>query len=291
MKILPVAAGFLVGSQASQSPESKARRANGLSEIICNDCEKTCRNMGHNTNACISRCQTLQKVNCEHQDQPKTRSNLREDWWSAMALDSIDGYGCWCYFDDEIDSAHGATQNGMDALCKQLVKGYYCMELDDGSCDPVNVAYTSANSEASDLIDAGSEADAAYLAACTSVNTGDCAIRACAVEGYFLYNMIDFFFGGSTFDKSLLHSKNQFDYTTECAQTGGTPRDSYTCCGTYPLRSRYKEVASVARTCCAQHYLVDSGTQQCCDNINTYDSGSHECCNDGDGTNKEIGRC
>ena len=45
------------------------------------------------------------------------------------------------------------------------------------------------------------------IADCTSKNLGNtCAIRACIIEGWFIQNIFQAFFGGSALDTSLKHT-------------------------------------------------------------------------------------
>ena len=60
-------------------------------------------------------------------------------------MDVINGYGCWCYFNDDHGKGKSKPVNEIDAYCKTLHEGYECAILDgieEGStCEPWNSAY------------------------------------------------------------------------------------------------------------------------------------------------------
>ena len=59
---------------------------------------------------------------------------------SGSAVDILNGYGCWCYF--ESLAGHGPVQDVYDGLCKTLQNGYECAVLDNGEdCEPWTVDY------------------------------------------------------------------------------------------------------------------------------------------------------
>ena len=59
---------------------------------------------------------------------------------SGSAVDVLNGYGCWCYF--ESLAGHGPVQDVYDELCKSLQHGYECAMIDNGEdCEPWTVEY------------------------------------------------------------------------------------------------------------------------------------------------------
>ena len=60
---------------------------------------------------------------------------------SGSAVDVLNGYGCWCYF--ESLGGHGPIQDVYDELCKTLQNGYECCVIDDPTCEPWTVDYNS----------------------------------------------------------------------------------------------------------------------------------------------------
>ena len=68
--------------------------------------------------------------------------------WAQAIISGIDGYGCWCYFQDAHGSGKGAPVNKVDEQCKILHDGYSCILMDDEdagedgeNCVPWDVKY------------------------------------------------------------------------------------------------------------------------------------------------------
>jgi len=170
-----------------------------------------------------------------------------------------DGFGCWCYFDDDSYQGRGNPLNDVDAMCKVLQQGYECFEMDDGgSCiDPWDVPY--ARPDLTTIVNED------YKTACEAINSGNnCATRACIIESRFSDHFLKTFNNGWQPEATLLHSDASWDMHASCpikvsANTGVQHKE---CCGEYPLRFPYKKEGD--RACCA-------GT--------TYDSGIFRCCN------------
>merc|ERR1711990_341787 len=65
----------------------------------------------------------------------------------ATALDPINGYGCWCYFQQF--AGKGTPVNEVDQICKVLQQGYECAFIDgeedaaEPTCIAFEIEYTS----------------------------------------------------------------------------------------------------------------------------------------------------
>lgn len=198
-------------------------------------------------------------------------------------LARIDGYGCWCYFEDDHGKGRGHPANEIDQLCQVLHQGYECAMLDNdeeavaqnqanltpapfGSknnapassvtssepCIPWEVDYASGNKGQIDSI----------VADCAFRNPdSNCAMRSCIVESYFVTNVFQLFFGSNPFDDTLQHSKG-FNPRQDCPVNKGeySPRS---CCGLYPFRHPYKTYDG-ARACCG-HKTYDVAILTCCE--------------------------
>lgn len=46
-------------------------------------------------------------------------------------LQQINGYGCWCYFDERYKQARGPVQDKIDTECQKLIKAYKCLEMEN----------------------------------------------------------------------------------------------------------------------------------------------------------------
>jgi len=68
--------------------------------------------------------------------------------WAQEIIGAINGYACWCYFQDAHGRGKGSPVNEVDAQCKILHDGYTCIMMDaedEGkNCAPWDVKYNSA---------------------------------------------------------------------------------------------------------------------------------------------------
>ena len=48
-----------------------------------------------------------------------------------QAFDDIDGYGCWCYFEDEHGLGRSQPKDQIDAHCRTIHDGYTCAIMDN----------------------------------------------------------------------------------------------------------------------------------------------------------------
>jgi len=193
----------------------------------------------------------VQKAKDEDQGGPGGRAIVA---MLGDQFDNIDGYGCWCYFDDNHGRGRSHPVNEMDALCKYLVEGYDCAIIDadlEGAteaCIPWEVSYTAA-SIGDNVVEE-----------CNEHNTDNCAIRACIVESTFATSVFRLMISGAQLDMSAKHA-NGFDVDANCPTTQGTPSEKE-CCGTYPYRHPYKTYGG-QRSCCG-HKTYDVTILNCC---------------------------
>ena len=179
-------------------------------------------------------------------------------------IDDLDGYGCWCYFDEDVGRGQGTPVNKIDARCRNLHHGYACARLDDSSnnvCQrPWEVSYTH--------VDLNNYLNTLTLSyedvhiECETKNAGDdCKSRACAVESYFILNLVTLALTPNTFDYSFSHAENVWDPTANCLPMDLDSSEKE-CCGDYPLRFPFK---------------TKNGERGCCKDV-TYDTNMHNCC-------------
>jgi len=246
----------------------------------------------------------------------RSKRSIVTNPWSTSIIESINSYGCWCYFGADVGygrgrSGGGIPANDMDKKCRDLQQGYYCMQWDfetnaeSGTCDVTNVNYVSATAFALTYDDTLTK-ESAIWKACRDFNNGNsdalgnCESRACAVEGYFLLNVFDLFLSGLVLDPSLKHDLGNFD-TSTCKKfnpvTKGQFQD-FICCGQYPkrywhvVRDGYNDGVNPTynKVCCAHHYGKD--TLGCCGGSTYegkfYDPAVLQCCNDSKGTTRDV---
>jgi len=189
--------------------------------------------------------------------------------WASKMIDSINGYGCWCYFQEEHGKGRGQPANEVDESCKWLHDGYTCILLDseaegDFDCVPWDVAYSGATGLG---VSAGDSSSLEYAIrrTCNKNNKKNkCGERSCKVESYFVLNLFKHFLAGVVFDPSLKHSLGFFNPKDDCPIKQGIMKSDKACCGEYPLRFPYKHL---------------NGGRKCC-NGSTYNAIVMQCCND-----------
>merc|ERR1711988_406407 len=180
------------------------------------------------------------------------------------ALDFLDGYGCWCYFDQDVGKGQGIPMNEIDSWCRTLHHGYSCARIDDANNNLCHQPWE----EMYNHIDLSKFVSAPYDGVdieCDTLNPGnDCAARACTVESYFILHLVKYTLipvgDPNSFDQSVQHA-NGWDPTAHCFPVGAdtSPME---CCGTYPVRFPYR---------------TKNGDRACCGSV-TYDATLHNCC-------------
>lgn len=168
----------------------------------------------------------------------------------AAVVTSMNGKGCWCYFDEDVGSGKGKPSSALDELCKTLHNGYECAmrdaEDEGDSCTPWEVTYTVGSGQAG------------AVAECTATNAGNnCATRACIVEQTFVAGLVDFFI---LQQGSISVLDGPFDCSTASANTGVSAKS---CCGSYPDRFPFR-TNNGDRACCGTR-TYNTQTLSCCD--------------------------
>jgi hypothetical protein len=185
-----------------------------------------------------------------------TGSNRDLTAMMGPTLQNINEYGCWCYFEENHGKGKSQPVNEIDAFCKTLHQGYDCAMIDaeeaGTTCVPWEVTYLAANQGNVDVL----------VNLCNLQNTDDCAIRACIIEGKFVADIFQAFFGGLQLDMSAKHT-NGFEVDTQCPTKSGSGFSEKSCCGLYPYRSPFKTYDG-NRACC-QSRTYDVNVLTCCD--------------------------
>lgn len=190
--------------------------------------------------------------------------------WLNSIMGVIDGYGCWCYFENDHGKGRGQPQNDMDAICKVLHDGYECILQDadavgEAGCIPWAIPYNSATGLGQ--IPGSETAEEALRSACVQANMGDnCQARACAVENYFVVKVFEAFLQGVQLDTSLKHSLGTFDPEAVCPVNNPIQVTDNTklCCGAYPIRYPFKPNGG-ERDCCGQKTFLTTFSKCCPD--------------------------
>ena len=221
---------------------------------------------------------------------------------------AIDGYGCWCYFDDDLGQAKGEPVDSIDEKCKILRQGYQCATLDgelneeDEVCVPWEVDFTPHY---------GGDLENIYENCEVENPDNPCGARACAVEVNFIESILPEFTTPGAINDDFKH-ENGFNVTTcipettttttttiaptvasnvnvikvinnvvvitsatEAPATTEEPLPLEMCCGEYPVRFKYETL---------------EGDRECCGN-STFDATLHECCDEEFSITHDIGSC
>lgn len=181
-------------------------------------------------------------------------------------LESINYYGCWCYFG--LDHGKGKSQpvDELDELCKKLHDAYECIMMDDPTCVAWDIDYTLPS--AMQLLYATPDQ---VPSLCASSNPGnDCHIKACTVEQNFVKEQqvwqVKFIADMAKYG----HNNGAFDVDVECPVTAGPVSDK-SCCGEYPARYPYRLKDSVGddtRGCCGSE-VYNHQVYSCCSDVIT----------------------
>lgn len=167
----------------------------------------------------------------------------------ANALDNLDGYGCWCYFDDQFTAGKSKPVDKLDGFCKDLLESYQCaimdsiQEIDSGAlspsqqCIPWQTTYHAANLGSDNIV-----------RECELRNRRSaCGRHTCIIESTFMSNVFRYLLeGGRIFTKNR-HDRG-FDVDANCPVQNG-PNSDKLCCGEYPNRKPFKTLGG-SRGCC-----------------------------------------
>jgi len=176
--------------------------------------------------------------------------------WAGQAVMQMigEGYGCWCYFQENVGKGKSDPVDTLDSICKVLHQGYECAMIDEPTCVPYEVDYNRPNVF---MISSKDQ----ILPACESLNSDQCQINACASETNFVFQIF-----GTQFHNAPDHQHKTdgtgFDAEANCPITHGESGEK-SCCGSYPDRFPYKSFSGI-RACCGMG-TYDTGIQECCD--------------------------
>lgn len=176
----------------------------------------------------------------------------------SLWLQTINEYGCWCYFDELHGKGKAEPVNDLDAYCKSLHEGYECILLDAETASQSCTPWTQIYNQPSTVM----VGDDQILANCVLANpTDDCAARSCAVEGKFIKSVSGWAFFNDLETNNYSHAAGNFDVATECVNKVGVQSEKE-CCGDYPNRFPFRTMSG-SRECCGSS-TFDNAILQCC---------------------------
>jgi len=207
-------------------------------------------------------------------DLVATTPGLRSIPSFVSALPLLDGWGCYCQFDENSLKGHGTPVNDIDRACKHLAQAYKCSIFDseeegDDECEPWAVSYNSTTGMGGQSL----------LDSCDFRNDNDCAVRSCIIEGHFVVSLFTLLGNGQFVEPQYNH--DTFDAASECGAieqpaTGGNGGQGSTgsngqtntpdCCGDYPIRYSFNS-DNGNKDCCGQH-VFNVNVMTCCDDDN-----------------------
>merc|ERR1712228_1032508 len=210
----------------------------------------------------------------------KANDTTRSGGFNVMiaALRLVDDhYGCWCRFQAEPGWSKGKGQpvDDFDVGCKDLNRGYTCLQMDYPNCDVFGETRTNPTDalyQAPAIL--GSETNQEIIDACISNNpmlssSGPerrCRQDTCVVESNFVLGLIIQLRQGILIEDSYQH-QNNFNPRSQCTagSNGGQNGIFETqCCGNYPDKFPYKTTkdGTPFRGCCGEKtFFVD---RHCC---------------------------
>ena len=146
--------------------------------------------------------QVLEEIQNEQNIEFAPPSLVRNHIQFGPSLEHINGYGCWCYFNEEDHGkGRGAPVNVIDKLCKNLYDGYDCINLDDENCEP----YTVENDVLMSPTGFSNTSNFADLhSSCTAITDTNCEAMTCIVESQFLSSLLQIYIENN-FDSALLY--------------------------------------------------------------------------------------
>jgi len=231
-----------------------------------------------------------------------------------LMLDSVktlNQYGCWCFFDDEIvGNGKGTPRDFIDEECRDLHKAYTCAAAEIQGCEPWTVEMShgtqSFNSPGvnGDIKRACEYANRFLPMLDNGVALSACAIAACTAETKFLQNVNTFLLSGDADYDAYTHSGankkdggiGTFNYekecVAECLQQGNCiqDKDPRQCCGEYPDRFPFKVHAGDAvneKACCGPNWVNFNNNNAYVDlngdpisGSEVYSTATHQCVND-----------
>lgn len=219
-----------------------------------------------------------------------------------IPLQAIWGYGCWCYFGEDLMSGQGHPVNQLDGFCKNMQLCLRCSVIDaencpdeetgmPKTCDPKTQTYQSEFSKVTD--------DKSILTDCESKN-GDnlCAKNVCCCQLNFIKDLMSMITNMQPFDIIYQHARG-WDFQSNCLANPnnpgnpGHPGPNPGNPGSPGQPGNGEGGDNSGRACCGQYpkrVLYNTQNLECCNvDHEIFNPMSHTCC--ADSGVKELGMC
>jgi len=214
----------------------------------------------------------------------------------GTSMNKLNGYGCWCNFDD-YKEGYGIPVDAIDSSCKRLHDNYKCIEEEFEAlgevCLPSEVEYISEMlfvyiGEAMTIREferLGWATQAQVIAKkerferyCREKNEGNrCMQEACLAEAHFLYEISPNYYAPLDMSPTGLqsqfhHEVGGFDTTTGCRRNNENQvQTDPQCCGATPNRIRYQ---NHRKECCESSGQIYNLMHQCCNDSGVFAIGN-----------------
>jgi len=214
---------------------------------------------------------------------PSLRTLLEPGREDGTSLNFLNGYGCWCNFDN-YKAGRGKPKDIYDQACKRLHDNYLCIEEEFASngeeCYPAEINYVSAMiyvyiSDAifAKIMDLPTKYNkkSRFEDYCRNKNKGNqCAIEACLAEAHFLYDISPYYGYPPGYPNApstiLSHTMNpgfnvQLDCPVDIHMGRNNNNFNTQCCGSTPNRIRYH---TSNKECCSYSEDIFNPLLSCC---------------------------
>lgn len=170
-----------------------------------------------------------------------------------LSWSDLNGYGCWCNFNDQITQGNGPPVDVWDEICKEVQLCTKCTVIDSNdTCDLPNTVY-----DFNPFMDFNTfrlDAD------CDGTNAGDeCAIGLCKCQLQ-MYNKLHELIIRSNPPKEVLQFKHEFGFDRQdannCPKLSHATQKQLECCGVAPSRFPYNDFL---HDCCPNGEIVPFG--------------------------------
>jgi len=199
-------------------------------------------------------------------DTSSNGPNTRSGFYVQLMINNLQGYGCWCHFDEQHGQGKGQPVDVFDTHCMKYHHMVACAKREIADCDPYDTTYqvTTTNGENGEI-----------LYDCETGNT-PCQTATCYSQKHFvsllLTEQLENLKVPDYPSFSSWKNGGSFDNQSCKVPHNGRPRDEM-CCGTWQHNTKrlLKFGRHLSRSCCDK----EDGT------FKTYDSNLATCCDDG----------
>jgi len=180
---------------------------------------------------------------------------------SMFNIDRIDGYGCWCNFEENLMEGSANPVNVYDSLCRKFQLCLRCAKIDGKNegygCNPKTESWLG-------------KGDQSFSTDCSSHNGGLCGESVCSCAVNFIQRVFELLWVVPSVYEPAYKHENGFDKVASCPPSEH-PRNDVQCCGYWPDRFPYGGFSD--KECCDQRQLYNPVSQICCNDGSVKNTG------------------